>query len=275
MIDLCNRVGADPWITLPHLTIETYEANASDNYFVSLANLAKQLLDPARNIYLEYSNETWNGGFSQSEYCDSRAGTGGTSNGDDFHLYAAMRIFKVFNDVFGSDSSRVKKVLGGNLYGTNRTTTMVKALKNTTINPWGITPDYLAVANYIGCDGMDGEDVDQTLKTKWEACMVEHADYMEQHKSKLAGTGIKLIAYEGGTDMSNAGAIRTKAIGYDLYKEMLQEWSKHLDVWMQYTHQADNWDQWGWGIKKYFGQPCTMQESPTCRAVFDWITNVY
>src|SRR5690606_24219274 len=71
-IDLANRLGADIWITVPHLTIETYDSNPDDNYWTELAKLVKAQLDPQLNVYVEYSNETWNGDFGQGTYAAKR-----------------------------------------------------------------------------------------------------------------------------------------------------------------------------------------------------------
>jgi hypothetical protein len=152
-IDLCNRVGADIWITVPHLTVEDYEANPTNNYWVSLANLIKQQLDPNLNVYVEYSNETWNGGFGQGTYCQSRGLSAGYdpdgySAGFYFHVYAALRLQKVFLDVFSDQPQRIKKVIAGQAasgwppdknWGCY---CQMMALQNSSINPWGLVPDF-------------------------------------------------------------------------------------------------------------------------------------
>jgi len=50
---LCNAVDADMYVCVPFL--------ATDAYVDSLANLLKNMLEPERKIYVEYSNELWNG----------------------------------------------------------------------------------------------------------------------------------------------------------------------------------------------------------------------
>lgn len=54
MIELANRLGADPWICVP--------GRADDNYVTQLATLVSSQLNPSRKLWLEYSNETWNYG---------------------------------------------------------------------------------------------------------------------------------------------------------------------------------------------------------------------
>ncbi|MBN1421717.1 MAG: hypothetical protein JXP34_23285, partial [Planctomycetes bacterium] len=52
MVDLANRLGADPWFCMPHL--------ADDDFVRRFAGLVKERLDPRLRIYVEYSNEVWN-----------------------------------------------------------------------------------------------------------------------------------------------------------------------------------------------------------------------
>ena len=60
MVELANRLHADAWFTVPH---------AADNDFVRrYAEYIRANLDPALKVYIEYSNETWNGIFSQHAY---------------------------------------------------------------------------------------------------------------------------------------------------------------------------------------------------------------
>ena len=45
------------WVNVPLM--------ADDDYILQFATLLKQQLDPSLAVYVEYSNEIWNGGFSQ------------------------------------------------------------------------------------------------------------------------------------------------------------------------------------------------------------------
>jgi hypothetical protein len=65
-IELGNRVGADPWICVPHAF--TDEATAA------LAAGLVPVLGPGRKLRVEYTNEHWNlaPGFQQAEFCASQ-----------------------------------------------------------------------------------------------------------------------------------------------------------------------------------------------------------
>ncbi len=70
-IDLLNVTNKDGWINIP--------AEASDAYIASLIDLIKNggngfpALEGERKLYIEYSNEVWNGGFDQTQYNHAQA----------------------------------------------------------------------------------------------------------------------------------------------------------------------------------------------------------
>lgn len=60
IIALANYTGKDVWINIP--------VDADSMYVVQLANLMKNTMRSDQNIYIEYSNEVWNGSFTQYQY---------------------------------------------------------------------------------------------------------------------------------------------------------------------------------------------------------------
>ncbi len=60
IIALANYTARDMWINIP--------VDADSMYVVQLATLIKNTLRPEVKIYIEYSNEVWNGGFTQYKY---------------------------------------------------------------------------------------------------------------------------------------------------------------------------------------------------------------
>ncbi len=65
MIRLANRIGADPWFTLPHM--------ATDRYMAEFAMQVRDTLDPRLHAYVEYSNELWNFAFAQTQWARTAA----------------------------------------------------------------------------------------------------------------------------------------------------------------------------------------------------------
>ncbi len=60
VIALANYTAKDIWINIP--------VDADSSYIAELASLLNKKLRPEVHIYLEYSNEVWNGGFTQYKY---------------------------------------------------------------------------------------------------------------------------------------------------------------------------------------------------------------
>jgi putative Ig domain-containing protein len=65
MIQLCNEMGRDAWICIPHM--------ATDDYVRQLARLLKGKLKPERRVYIEYSNELGNPSRGQARWLWGRA----------------------------------------------------------------------------------------------------------------------------------------------------------------------------------------------------------
>jgi hypothetical protein len=60
ILQLSNKLSADPWLTIP--------AMADDDYIAQLARLIHTNLGATQKVYVELSNETWNGSFEQSRW---------------------------------------------------------------------------------------------------------------------------------------------------------------------------------------------------------------
>ncbi|MEI8341456.1 MAG: carbohydrate binding domain-containing protein, partial [Verrucomicrobiota bacterium] len=166
-IDICNRIGADLWVNVP--------AHADENFSYQLATLIKNKLNSNLKVYVEWSNEAWNDSFEQTSWLDNNPkcpgvpspltwngrtvwsfGTSGNTRWTNY-VYYACRTFNQFNQVFGTNSPRVVKVLAGELAWVNGSFNGIcdwhmAVLSNSTtkaiVNPWNVTIDAYAVAPY-------------------------------------------------------------------------------------------------------------------------------
>jgi len=278
-IDLCNKVGADLWLTIPHLTIEDYEADSLNNYWTKLASLVYDSLNDTLNVYVEYSNETWNGGFSQSQYTGQRGIEMGF--GDEvytssfyFHIYAASRLHDVFLKEFAGEENRVKTVVSGqdhSLWGTER---LIAAIKNQTLfngedtrlNPWQRIPDYLGIANYISTD--DGAVSD--IRRQWSESLEESIARYREHKLLIEDMGMNLVAYEGGQHYTNnAHTFSNNPESYGMYNEWLSAIDTLFELTCHYTH-VGTWSSGGsWGAKSRTNQP--IQQAHKDRALVHFV----
>eukprot|EP00730_Choanoeca_flexa_P003920 TRINITY_DN11537_c3_g8_i1.p1 TRINITY_DN11537_c3_g8~~TRINITY_DN11537_c3_g8_i1.p1 ORF type:complete len:676 (+),score=142.63 TRINITY_DN11537_c3_g8_i1:175-2028(+) len=112
------------------------QVSVNDDYFIQLATLLKEQLDPSITVYLEFGNEMWNAHFP-AEWHVGEAANASVQAGDPYHLNydncnddthwsarltaynAAVRIPSLFAKVFGEDQvgrgdkTRIKPLLAG------------------------------------------------------------------------------------------------------------------------------------------------------------------
>jgi hypothetical protein len=264
MIDLCNRLDRDMWVTVPHL--------ADDDYAFRLASLIKRSLNPRLKVYVEWSNETWNTVFEQSRYASERGNALGLDADPqvatlEYHVYAAVRLFHQFDLVFGTPSRRVVKVLAGQSPNVWMTGVHLAALADPTINPLAVKADAYAIAPYFG-DEVDGNAADAMAQLR--ASVPAVVDEVKQQYDTIAPTGLALLAYEGGQSVTNgAEVVNGRPEMYQIYQRYLDGVAPYLELFMHYVHNGE-WSSGGaWGAEQFVGQP--LSESPKLHGIFDWI----
>jgi len=98
MITLSNQLEKDAWINVPHLL--------DDASVRSMAELVRDTLDPARKVYVEFSNEVWNWQFAQATWADqqSRARWGEADQWMQFYGMRAAQVAHIWSEVFGDQA---------------------------------------------------------------------------------------------------------------------------------------------------------------------------
>ncbi len=200
IIALANAAKKDVWINIPD--------QASDEFVEQLAKLLKSRLDPALNVYVEYSNELWNGQFTQAHRIVEAARDNPALTDNDAYARAAQQIaFKIdaisaiFRKEFGNSAGRVRPVLAGQAANSFWIESGLKYLKARGTEPrqslYGI-----AIAPYVN---FDQEKLDKTGLTLDQlfAAMNDYLDrdvtsWIARHKQLADQYGVKLLAYEGG-----------------------------------------------------------------------------
>lgn len=261
-VDLANARGADPWFCVPHL--------ADDEYVREFAKLVRDRLDKKRKVYVEYSNETWNGQFEQARYCGRKGKELGLSdNAYEGQLrYSAQRsveIFKIFEDVFG---------------GKDR---LVRVLAAHSVNPWSGTTamdwqaaaksaDAIAIAPYFGnsfgdpktADAVAALSVDEIL----DGCrksIEANKTHLEKYAAEAKKRGLRLMAYEAGQHLAGHGGAENN----EKLTKLFHEANRHPRMKELYLADMANWkaaggdtyclfssvgrySKWGsWGLMEY------------------------
>jgi hypothetical protein len=280
MVDLCNRLHADPWFCMPHL--------ASDDYVQKFAAAVKERLDPTLRVYLEHSNEVWNGQFEQARYAQEQGRALKLSDNAYqgqlfYHSRRSVQIFKIWEQVFD---------------GRER---LVRVLASQSANPWVSEQvlsfeeahrhaDAIAIAPYFGHSLGRPETADQVaampLDRIFERCREEiraNHDRINKVVQMTEPYRLKVISYEGGQHLvgfrgaeNHEGLMKIlQAANRDprmkeLYLEDLASWKKAGGGLFTVFSSVNRPSKWGsWGLLEAESQdPAT---APKYQAVVEFI----
>jgi hypothetical protein len=282
MVELANRVGADPWFTIPHA--------ADDDYVKRFAETVRDSLHTNRTIYLEYSNEVWNSVYPQTPYARDLGLALGLSTDPSEALlrFYAMRSREVF-DIWSALLSRQRlvRLLAFQFDGSPEVSAEV-ALSYADVRHH---LDAISVGPYFGTSlGADSQALDRARNMNIDALMRQLEDselpsttkLVLEHASVARRYDLPLIAYEGGQHLWNmsgqpdstvdalfSAANRDPRMGA-LYSKYLQSWQDaggglfvHL---LDCANVRGNGD---WGAKEFLSQP--RADAPKYDAIQKWI----
>ncbi len=238
MIELCNQLHVDPWFCMPH--------RADDDYVRGLARLVRERLDSDRKIYIEYSNECWNGGFGQAGYCRDEGKRLGLSNNDyeaqlRYYSRRSTEIFGIWEKEFGGHDRLVRVLATQSANSWTGTTVLdyqdaAKHADAIAIAPyfgyrWG-NPDRAAEVAKMTPDELIkalAEDVSQSRRS-----MEEYAALAKKH-------GLKLMAYEGGQHLAGHGGAENN----DALTALFHAANRHPGMKDLYTRHLADWNEAG------------------------------
>ncbi len=266
MVQLANRVGADPWFSIPHL--------ADDEFVRRFAETVRDSLDPKLKVYVEHSNEVWNSSYPQKAYAQERGLALGLSTDPDeartrYHAWRTREIGEIFEQVLGRD--RVVKVLA---MFTEMPDLSEQALA------WDGTASHvnaLAIAPYFGyelglvehnarVERMTLDELFQELETH----ALPEANQFTIQQAKIARRyGLPCIAYEGGQHLVRLegqpnerieqlfnAANRDPRMGR-LYTRYLEDWSRATggQLFVHLMNCGESGSAGRWGALEYIDQP--------------------
>lgn len=206
MVDLANRVGADPWFTLPHA--------ADDAYVRAFARLVHDRLDPRLVVHAEWSNEVWNWLFEQARWADAqaRARWGADAPGDAWMQFAGLRaaeVADIWAETFADDPARLRRVVGVQTGWLGLEEPLLEAplaRAEGRAPPWQSFDAY-AVTGYLGHGWAeaapdllaDPDAAPARLEAVLRADLADHATRLwPHHAAQAARRGLLLVAYEAG-----------------------------------------------------------------------------
>jgi hypothetical protein len=282
MIDLANRLQADPWFCMPHL--------ADDGYVRSFAQTVKERLQPDLHVYVEYSNEVWNGMFPQSRYAGEEGRRLGFAEKPweaawRYAAYRSVQVFPIWSEVFGG-TARLVRVLptqAANAYVSEQIVSFQDAYRQA---------DALAIAPYIACNvspngkpsvaEAEGWTVDQALDYMEQVALPQSVSWIKAQKQVADKYGLELIAYEGGQHMvgvaggENSERLTALLQAANRSPRMGEIYGRHYEAWTQaggdlfcYFSSVGTWTKWGsWGILQHYDDDPAA--SPKFIATMQW-----
>ncbi|MFN0244677.1 MAG: Ig domain-containing protein [Planctomycetota bacterium] len=233
MIELCNQVGCDMWINVPHQEQDPASGAPPIDYAAfcdGLANLIIDRLDPELNVYVEWSNEVWNDKFRVRNWIENAIGdhTDGVYIKPEFidyqvdqmlEMYSVMKYRFVERDA----DSRFRFVVMGHIGTPSYVDLLLDELGTRTVPapldaPFVVGTDVYGAGcsfyfrklqdqddpNYHAWYGppLDGDDPPATTPQEMVAHIAETvsttATKLDQHRDLIKPRGIKFLLYEGG-----------------------------------------------------------------------------
>lgn len=275
---LTNQLHVEPWFCVPH--------QADDEYVRKLAQQLKELIDPSLPIWIEYSNEVWNGMFQQHLYAAQRARELGYPDNFQgvlrFYAKRSLEVFKIFEEVLGKD--RVKTVLGSqavNTWVSNEVLSFpgmaghVDALAIAPYFGWNVTPEELPKLHKMSVDDLVAHTRDTLIPTtkKW---LEDQSALTKQYK-------VEMVAYEAGQHfIGTMGTEEDAKLNKlfddlnrdprmkDLYLTYLENWRASGGTWLAHFVNCDVWSKWGrWGALETIRQP--REQSPKFDALMTFM----
>jgi len=267
MVALSNRVHADPWFSMPYA--------ADDAYLRRFAQMVKKSLDPARKVYLEYSNEVWNPSFPTTVHARKKGLALALSKDPDeavirYYAKRAAEVFAIWEQVFPKE--RLVRVLSFQFDG-------LPEYSDEVALSFGDTRDHvdaLAVGPYFGTElGADAQAAARVKKMTLDELMQEletaslpHAKAMMlAHAAVARKHGLPMIAYEGGQHLWEMegkepevqalfnAANRDPRMGA-LYARYLKDWTQAGGGLFVHELDCARCDKGAcWGAVEHLGQP--------------------
>lgn len=228
VVELANTAQRDIWINVP--------VRANDEYVRNLATLLRDTLAPNLNVYVEYSNELWNGQFDQFAINRDAAVAEATAGGSvlrydgssDPSVWTFRRVGKrlkeisdIFRSVWGASAinTRVRVVLAGQMANAFIVEEGLEVVRVGMQTPPSSVFYAISGAPYIfpsatndaSADEAPGLTAAQILQGIGAGVANAPRSYLyEEHAGLSAWYDLKILAYEGGFDTFGGANVDAK-----------------------------------------------------------------
>ena len=276
MVALANILNIDPWFCLPH--------KANNHYIQQFAKYVQRHLNPQLKVYIEYTNEAWNGIFTQANYVKKRGlamrlDKDKIKAGYKYYSLRSVQIFDLWTKIFRGNQ-RLIRVMGG-YTPYSRLSDMVLSYRDAYKKT-----DVLAIAPYFypkmstSRRARSVEDIFKALYDLKEPYSIPNViKLIKKQAETVRKYGVRLVAYEGGQHLVDwesrnikqnptrlfIAANRNRRMG-QAYYDLLSGWKKAGGT-LFVAFSAPRTPRWfgSWGTKEYINQP--IHTAPKHRAL--------
>lgn len=272
MVDMANQLGADPWFTMPW--------NADNDYVTRFATYVRDNLASGRQVYVEASNEVWNGSYPVAKQAADEAkaeglpSAGVTATAGSLERYAekTQQVMQIWSDVFNGQKSRLVRVAAFQHVSPFASNLMLK------YRNLAQSVDALATAPYFGHDSdtWSGQPLDSIMTTILPAKVNETLDLAAQQKAIAQNYNLRYVTYEGGqhvvlpNNQALLAQIERDPRMYDVYRSFIGGWQTRVGDTLNLFALTSPISPYGaWGLSEYAGQPLT--ETPKMRAARSYL----
>ena len=252
IVELANLLEKDIWINIPH--------RASDDYVQQFAAFLENNLNGESRIYLEYSNELWNGIFEQTSYASAEGNALGFSGpsweqGWKYTAYRSAQVFQLFESTL-SDDERLVRIIPSQSANSWLSEQLIGYFNDPLYNPEGIEANALAIAPYfasnvaneiVADDEVSSISIEEVVE-RMAASLTSATAEMDANKLVAESAGLELVAYEGGQHLLGTGGNEN----IDELTQKLTAANHHPDLEAVYCDYFDSWYEAGGGLFAHF-----------------------
>ncbi len=282
LVDLANRLGAEPWFCIPHA--------ADDDFVRRFAGLVRDRLAPGSRVWIEYSNEVWNPQFAQHRHAAAEGLRLGLAEKPweaawRYTSLRSMEIFAIFEEVFDGHE-RLVRVLPSQAANAHVAREIVG------FRDAASRADVLAIAPYVSFNvAPDGEPradavrdwtPEQVLDRLDASALPESIGWVRDNARVAGEHGLRLVAYEAGqhcvgvAGAENDDRLTALLVAVNRHPRMEEIYARFLAAWeaeggdlLCHFSSMGPFGKFGsWGLLEYADSPTA--DAPKLRAVTDW-----
>ncbi len=260
IVELANESQKDIWLDIPALATPTFVQN--------LAQLVATKLDPNLNVYVEYSNETWNSVTMQYGQILAAAKLNSlvTQSTNQLQMieqqtaYQTVNIGQAFKTAFGANSANVRPILGGQATWSLMLQYALQFVQQNYGSPSQYIyataeAPYVNIASSYNVSGMTLNQLFAGMNAYLSGTLIPA---LQANATLSAQYGLPMVAYEGGQGITSTPSLNDNAL-------IAQALNDPRMYQMQLALMSA-WQQLGGGLFDYY----TLDQVPTTNYIYGY-----